>query len=146
MNKVLIAVVAVVVIGAAGLIILPKKKAQAPTTDATMSQMQQDNASKKTDDTVARTNDAASSDVTIDIKDFAYSKNVTVKKGTKVTWTNQDSTAHTVSADTGSPAGGPDSGTLKDGESYSMTFNTVGTFNYNCKFHSSMKGNVAVVE
>ncbi len=67
---------------------------------------------------------------------------LTVKKGTKVTWTNNDGTTHTV---TGSN-GGPTNTGLAPGETYSFTFNTVGTFAYHCNIHSSMTGTVKVTE
>lgn len=80
----------------------------------------------------------------VSIADFAFSPtNITVKKGTKVTWTNNDSTAHTVTADSGS---GPDSGTLSPGQTYSFTFINTGTFNYHCTIHSEMHGTVTVAE
>ncbi len=78
----------------------------------------------------------------VSIKDFSFSPaTVTVKKGTKVTWTNNDSTAHTVTADSGN---GPDSSTLNPGDTYSFTFSSAGTFAYHCSFHSNMHGTVVV--
>src|SRR3954447_23722624 len=45
---------------------------------------------------------AKSGTVAVDIKDFAFNpKDLTVKKGTKITWTNDDSTAHNVVAGDG---------------------------------------------
>lgn len=80
----------------------------------------------------------------VTIQDSSFSPaHITVKKGTKVTWTNNDSMAHTVSGDS-SP--GPDSGNLQNGESYSFTFDTVGTFGYHCNIHQSMHGTVTVTE
>jgi amicyanin len=80
----------------------------------------------------------------VEIKDFEFSPAVIkVKKGTTVTWTNNDSVEHTVTAVDGV---GPDSELLGKGESYSFTFNEVGTFGYMCKPHPSMKGEVTVVE
>lgn len=64
---------------------------------------------------------------------------MTVKKGTTVTWTNRDSTDHTV---TGS---GWDSGFIAPGESYSHRFDTVGSFDYSCTIHPTMQGTVNVV-
>jgi plastocyanin len=78
------------------------------------------------------------------IQDFAFTpKTVTVKKGTTVTWTNKDSAEHTVTADSGD---GPKSGTLAQGQTYSFTFNNVGTFSYHCSFHSYMTGTVTVTD
>lgn len=64
---------------------------------------------------------------------------ITVKKGTAVTWTNRDIVNHTV---TGS---GWKSGTLAPDQSYTRTFNTVGSFDYTCTLHPTMQGTVNVV-
>jgi len=77
------------------------------------------------------------------IVNMAFTPNpIKVKKGTTVTWTNQDVASHTVTGDNG----GPNSSTIATGQSYSFTFNTVGTFNYHCAIHPSMKGSVIVTE
>lgn len=65
-----------------------------------------------------------------------------IHKGTTVVWTNKDSAVHTVTGDNGGPA----SPSLAQGESYSYTFNTLGSFPYHCALHPSMKGTVKVVE
>lgn len=80
----------------------------------------------------------------VSIKDFAFGPTtITVKKGTTVTWTNQDGPKHTVTAD-GSE--GPKSGLLAKGESTSYTFNSVGSFPYHCEPHPFMKATVVVTE
>jgi len=65
---------------------------------------------------------------------------LTVDKGTTVTWNNDDSTTHTVTA--GSKVF--DSGNLEKGKSFSYTFNEPGVFEYACTIHPSMKGKVTV--
>lgn len=78
------------------------------------------------------------------ITDFAFSPaSITVKKGTTVTWTNNDSSEHTVTR-TGNT--GPDSQLFGKGETFSYTFTEAGTFNYFCEPHPSMKGTVVVTE
>lgn len=67
---------------------------------------------------------------------------ITVKKGTAVTWTNQDSVAHNVQETDGKS--GPMSGDLDNGKSYTFTFNTPGTYNYHCSIHPEMVGKVVV--
>ena len=77
----------------------------------------------------------------VEIKNFAFGpKTLTVKKGTKVTFTNQDSVGHTATADDG------DFGTeiLAKGESESITFDKAGTFTYHCTPHPNMKGQIVV--
>ncbi|MDN5275214.1 MAG: plastocyanin [Candidatus Saccharibacteria bacterium] len=88
---------------------------------------------------------ATQSTNSVAIQNFAFSPSaITIKKGTTVTWTNQDSTAHTVT-ETDSQDG-PKSGNLSTGKSYSFTYNTVGTFKYECSIHTSMTGTVTVTE
>ncbi|MCX6752035.1 MAG: cupredoxin family copper-binding protein [Candidatus Nomurabacteria bacterium] len=80
--------------------------------------------------------------VPVKIQGFAFSPStLTIKKGTKVTWTNNDGVAHTVTSDSGSLL---DSGRILPGGTFSFTFNTVGTFNYHCTIHPMMTGNVVV--
>jgi plastocyanin len=77
----------------------------------------------------------------VEIKDFAFSPaGATVTTGSKVTWTNSDTTAHTVTFDDGSA----DSGNLAAGATFDHTFASAGTFAYHCAIHSSMKGTVTV--
>lgn len=79
----------------------------------------------------------------IDVKDFSFKPSkTTVKVGTSVTWTMQDSqTTHTVTATDGSF----DSGDLSAvGKTFSHTFGSAGTFTYKCSIHNSMTGTVVV--
>jgi amicyanin len=81
------------------------------------------------------------------ISNYAFSPaSLTVKKGTTVTWTNQDDVKHDVVLDDGQPAGGPNGSLLGKGQSYSFTFNTVGTYHYHCDPHPFMKASVTVTE
>ena len=79
------------------------------------------------------------------ISGYAFSPaSITVAKGTKVTWTNKDSVGHTVTEDDSQT--GPASSTLNQGQSYSYTFNTAGTFHYHCTIHPYMTGTVTVTD
>ncbi|MFE0459060.1 plastocyanin/azurin family copper-binding protein [Kitasatospora sp. NPDC058965] len=77
------------------------------------------------------------------IKNFAFAPAaVTVKVGTTVTWTNQDSEPHTV---TGQNNTGPlNSKALNTGQSYSYTFTTPGSYSYLCTIHPFMTATVTV--
>ncbi|MCS6847288.1 MAG: cupredoxin family copper-binding protein [Anaerolineae bacterium] len=76
------------------------------------------------------------------IAGFAYSpRQVTVRVGDTVTWTNNDSAPHTVTANDASF----DSGTLGQGGVYSRTFGATGVFSYFCAIHPSMVGSVRVI-
>ncbi|NMH93256.1 cupredoxin family copper-binding protein [Pseudonocardia bannensis] len=76
---------------------------------------------------------------TVSIANFAFAPAaITVKAGTTVTWTNNDSAPHDV-------RGGPlQSPTLNKGGTFSHTFATPGTFRYICSIHPSMTGTVTV--
>jgi plastocyanin len=84
---------------------------------------------------------ASSSQQTVNISGFAFSpQTLTVSKGTTVTWTNNDSTTHTVTSDSGVW----DSGNIAPGKTFSSAFNQTGTFPYHCKIHSSMTAKIVV--
>lgn len=69
---------------------------------------------------------------------------VTIDAGGAVTWTDHSADApHTVTADSTS-AEKWDSGTLNQGQTFSHTFHSPGTFTYHCNFHSFMKATVQV--
>ena len=77
----------------------------------------------------------------VEIKNFAFGpKTLTVKKGTTITFTNQDSVGHTATADDGSF----DTGLLAKGESGSATFDKAGTYTYHCTPHPYMKATIVV--
>lgn len=100
------------------------------------------------------------SEVSMDIKDFKYEQpNIRVKKGTTVTWTNQDTVQHNVMKEHDNDEAAHDPPTkdevepdvlagqlLAKGESYSFTFNEVSNIPYHCSPHPYMKGSVTVVE
>ncbi len=71
---------------------------------------------------------------------------LTVAVGDTVTWTVSSGMPHTVTADDGAF----DSGTLTDGDTFSFTFDTPGTYPYYCLFHGAPGGigmsGVVVVE
>ncbi len=80
--------------------------------------------------------------VSVNIKNFVFGPaTLNIKVGTKVTWTNNDNVAHTVTSDSGSMF---DSGTLSPGESFSFTFTNPGSVSYHCNIHPMMKASVTV--
>lgn len=58
-----------------------------------------------------------------------------------VTWTNDDTAPHTVTA----LDGAFDSGNLNPGQSFEFKFTTAGTYQYKCDYHSWMGGTVVVL-
>ncbi len=80
---------------------------------------------------------------TVIIKNFTFNpQTLSVKLGTKVTFTNEDSTGHTATG-TGSSAS-IKSPTLNNGQSYTVTFTKRGTYQYVCSIHPYMKGTITV--
>jgi plastocyanin len=67
---------------------------------------------------------------------------VTVSAGGTVTWTNNDTIAHT-STSTNALATF-DSGSIPAGGKFSFTFQNKGTFSYQCTIHPGMVGTVTV--
>jgi plastocyanin len=83
----------------------------------------------------------AVTDQVVAITDFAFSPaSLDIGIGTTVTWTNEDSTQHTATAGDGSF----DSGALAQGDTFSHTFDTAGTYDYICKIHPNMKATITV--
>ena len=65
---------------------------------------------------------------------------MTVGAGSRITFTNHDATAHTATSN--KPAF--DTGTVKPGQSATVTLRKAGTYTYYCQFHAFMHGTVIV--
>lgn len=77
----------------------------------------------------------------VEIKGYDYHpKTLTVKVGTRITWSDKDSANHTVTADDHSF----DVGNISAGARGSHTFAKAGTFAYHCNYHPNMHGRVIV--
>lgn len=73
--------------------------------------------------------------------DRAYvPRDLTVTAGTRVTWTNTDSVAHTSTSN----ANGWNSGVIAPNGQFSFTFQTAGSFPYHCAIHPGMVGTIVV--
>jgi plastocyanin len=84
---------------------------------------------------------SAAAGTAVSIKDFAFAPaTLRVTKGATVTVANDDSAAHTFTADDKSF----DSGQLAPGKSATQTFDAAGSFSYHCEIHKSMKGTIVV--
>jgi plastocyanin len=66
---------------------------------------------------------------------------LTIKVGETVTWTNNDTAAHTVTSDT---AGVFDSGPISAGATFKFTFSQAGTFTYHSTSDTGWTGTVIV--
>jgi len=81
------------------------------------------------------------SNVNADIAGFSFKPaTIRIKAGDTVVWTNKDSAPHTVTA----VSGLFDAGTLRTGQTFRQTFDTPGTYEYQCDIHPNMKGTVVV--
>ncbi|HET8565555.1 MAG TPA: cupredoxin domain-containing protein [Solirubrobacterales bacterium] len=79
----------------------------------------------------------------VQIVEFSYEPEpVVVQAGGKVIWQNEDTSAHTATADDGSF----DTGAIEEGKLGSATFKEAGTFTYHCEIHPTMHGTVEVVD
>jgi plastocyanin len=75
----------------------------------------------------------------VTIQNFAFNPaTLTVKQGTKVTWTNQDTMIHKIKSAT---FNSPD---LNQGDKFEFTFDNPGSFDYSCSIHPSMTGKIVV--
>ena len=68
-------------------------------------------------------------------------KSVTVKVGQKITWTNDDTTDHNVTADSGADFKSDAHG---QGSTFEFTPDKAGTIAYECTLHPGMKATITV--
>jgi plastocyanin len=85
---------------------------------------------------------AGGGDVAIKMQNIAFDpKSTTVKVGQKITWTNDDSTDHNVTADSGADFKSKDFG---KGGTFSFTPDKAGTIKYVCTLHPGMTATITV--
>ena len=90
--------------------------------------------------TILRTDRALAEDTAVHIDNFVFEpKQLTVKVGTTVTWTNRDDIPHTVVC-----AGKFRSKTMDTDGTFTFTFTTAGEYKYFCSLHPHMQGVVKV--
>jgi plastocyanin len=142
-RKIIVIIVAVLVVGAIVFGLASNNKSDDSSQTGTQSQTANQGTSSTNSSENSQAQTANTNSVTIE--NFAFSPSqITVKKGTTVTWTNNDTTAHTVTEL--DDKDGPKSGQLEQGDKYNFTFNTAGTFHYHCTIHTDMLGTVIVTE
>ncbi len=77
----------------------------------------------------------------ITIDQFTFGpREVTVARGTRVTWLNRDDMPHTVVSSDKQFESGP----LDTGDRFSHTFDETGTYRYFCSLHPRMTGTIVV--
>ncbi|MCZ7531158.1 MAG: plastocyanin/azurin family copper-binding protein [Acidimicrobiia bacterium] len=92
----------------------------------------------------ATISDAAPGAALASIENFSFG-DVEVEAGNAVTWANSDSVAHTVTAGSASsPLDVFDSGVFAPGESFEVTFDEPGEYEFFCTLHPDMSGTVIV--
>lgn len=124
--------IVVVLIGGVGIYLATHQN----SSDNSMNSMNMNNSSNSSTSSTTDTN-------SVTIQNFAFSPvNISVKAGTKVTWTNNDSATHTITETDNQT--GPNSGNVSPGSSYSFTFTKPGIYHYHCAIHPDMTGSVTV--
>jgi plastocyanin len=89
------------------------------------------------------TTPAPNSTTTVDIRDHAFNPaQLNVAPGTTVTFVNNDTEAHTATANDGLF----DSGVLEPGSSFDVWLDGSGTVTYHCELHPDMQGSIVVGE
>ena len=84
---------------------------------------------------------ASAKDHKVAIKEVKFTpRELKVKKGDTVTWTNSDERDHTVTADDKSFS----SGNIGDGDTFRQKFDKPGRYKYHCEYHPRMKATVVV--
>ena len=79
--------------------------------------------------------------IKINIINFGFSpQEIRIPQGSRVTWTNKDSTSHTVTSDNNLFS----SSLLGNESQFSRIFNEKGSFSYHCSPHPSMTGKIIV--
>jgi plastocyanin len=101
-----------------------------------------DNSSSSASSTSTPAASSSGGGVAIKMANIAFDpKDVTVKVGQKITWTNDDSTNHNVTADSGADFKSKDFG---KGATFDFTPDKAGTIAYECTLHPGMKATITV--
>lgn len=117
------------------------------SADTAAQEQPADTATDKTEKEAEDGGAAAPKTVEVSMKDIAFDPaDVTVPKGGKVVWTNDESVGHDVTKDSGP---GPDfssgdPGGLAQGATFEQRFTAAGEVKYVCTVHSEMEGTVTV--
>ena|SRR5215472_2765446 len=83
--------------------------------------------------------------VSVVIREFKFEPaTVTVHEGDTVEWKNNDIVPHTATADEGAQKPAFDSGTIHKGAAWRFVARKKGTYNYICRLHPNMKGQLIV--
>jgi plastocyanin len=86
----------------------------------------------------------AASEAVVELSSLQFvPQGIRIKTGTKVTWVNKDVALHNVSQINSVFLSPTD---LKEGDTFSFTFDTPGTYKYQCTLHHPNMNGVVIVE
>jgi len=147
MKSALLAIVIVAVLAIGGWALYDHAKPKPSSTysnNTNSSAVSKPSASTSTSNSSSAPSNQSTAPGAVTIKGMMFTPSqISVQKGATVTWTNNDSVAHTVTDDL-STVGGPASGNIAPGSTYSFTFDKTGSFQYHCTIHPSMRGTIVV--
>jgi plastocyanin len=99
-------------------------------------------AAKATETAQAPADKPVGTPAVVNLKNTAFQpRDIQVKVGEKITFENDDSFAHTVTATKGAKF---DSGSLDGGKTFEFTADKAGKISYVCTFHPGMAGTITV--
>ena len=99
-------------------------------------------SSDRTPEQIETSSEPISGEVKIKISNLSFNpETVTISKGSKVIWTNNEAVIHTITSDNGEFTS---SGQLNQGQSYEFTFADSGEFPYHCTPHPNMTAKIIV--
>ncbi len=152
MNKSIAGVIVglIAVLAVAGIVMANRSDKKEPVTNTEQSsQTNSSSSANGTEDTTESEpiqSDETSTSSNVEMSGMAFSPStITVKKGTTVTWTNKDSAGHDVTPDEETDEF-KKSDLLDKDQTYQVTFNTPGTYEYHCSPHPFMRAKVIVTE
>ncbi|MEO5691376.1 MAG: plastocyanin/azurin family copper-binding protein [Candidatus Saccharimonadales bacterium] len=140
MNKSSVISIAIVTLVIVGLGVFAVNRNNSGSNDMGSMNMDNKNSSNNSDTMMVAPNTVVMDDLEFEQKE------ITVKKGTTVTWKNQDTAKHNVIFDDDSVGKVEDSKLIGNGEELKFTFDKSGEFTYFCEPHPFMKAKVIVTE
>ena len=150
-KKILISVIVIAILIIAGLIIYVSLR---NTDETPIANNDSDNVTQEQNNSIVEPQTEenetevlvnSSGNHTVEMLDFEFSpREITIRKGDTVTWTNKGKGPHYVMTSSGKRI--LDSKTIHSGESWSYTFEDLGTHRYFSPIYSAMSGSVYVEE
>jgi len=135
------AIIIAVVVVLVALVAVIAMSGNKDSMDSSMDTAQNGSSSSTSSEAPEAPADAVATNV-VEITDYKFlPKNIKVKVGDTVTWTNNDTVRHNVVGVDNDLPKGP---LLSKGETYTYTFTKAGVYNYICTPHPYMEASVTV--